>query len=174
MLFYFIAYYLVLSSALNKELSAMDSSQIFTAKEVRSKLETVKFNHLQSTPPPTKLIPRECTPVFDQGMISNSLIKSLILYYILYYIILLFYLNYYYFLTIILSYLILVGRTIFQNTYESPHLIDTDVDQLLMVWPMCDGRDVNVTIQEEELSIEVNLAPLAYDLINCCLLVLIF
>lgn len=58
------------------------------------------------------------------------------------------------------------ARTIHQSIYESPHLIDTDVDQMLMVWPMCEGRDVVVSIQEDHLALEVKLSPLAYDLIN--------
>lgn len=66
----------------------------------------------------------------------------------------------------------LIGRIIHQSIYESPHLIDTDVDQMLMVWPMCDGRDVLVSIQEDHLALEVKSAPLAYDLIIYLLSVL--
>ena len=61
--------YLVLAATLNKELAAMDGTQIFTTKEVRSKLETVKFNHLHSTPPPSnKCVPTTPTPIFDAGI----------------------------------------------------------------------------------------------------------
>jgi len=97
----------------------MDSPQLFTAKEVKSKLETVKFLPIQGRAPPSVSVPRSPAPLFD-----NS-------------------------------------QPTIQNLYESPHIIDTDVDQILMVWPMCEGRDVNVSIKEDQLALEVRLAPLA-------------
>lgn len=60
--------YLVLAATLNKELAAMDGTQIFTTKEIRSKLDTVKFNHLHSTPPSKKCVPTTPTPFFDEGI----------------------------------------------------------------------------------------------------------
>lgn len=56
-----------------------------------------------------------------------------------------------------------LARPTMQNTYESPHVIDTDTDQCLMVWPMAEGRDVNVSIKDHYLALEVKLSPLAYD-----------
>lgn len=50
------------------------------------------------------------------------------------------------------------------SLYETPHFIDTDVGKLLMVWPMCEGRDANVSIKDGFLSFEVQLSPLAYDI----------
>jgi hypothetical protein len=44
----------------------MDSTQIFTAKEVRSKLETVKLQNVHSTPPSSaSLVLRESAPLLD-------------------------------------------------------------------------------------------------------------
>jgi len=52
---------------------------------------------------------------------------------------------------------------VLHSKYETPHIIDTDVDQCLLVWPMCDGRDVDVSIKENYLSLEIKLAPLQYQ-----------
>jgi hypothetical protein len=35
-----------------------------------------------------------------------------------------------------------------------------------MVWPMCEGRDVSVSIKEEELAIQIKPSPLTYDYIS--------
>lgn len=48
----------------------MDGTQLFTTKEIRSKLETVKFSNIHSTPPPSnRCVPNTPTPIFDQGII---------------------------------------------------------------------------------------------------------
>ncbi len=58
------AHSLALTATLNKELQSMDSAEMFTTKEVKSKLETVKFQFIQATPSSLP-VPRLSQPLFD-------------------------------------------------------------------------------------------------------------
>jgi len=49
---------------------------------------------------------------------------------------------------------------VLHSKYEAPYFIDTNSSSLLLVWPNCDGRDVDVTIQGDYLNISIKKAPL--------------
>lgn len=135
---------------------------LFSVKEVKSKLETLKFSSIKgitmdssSLPTPKLDIVRRAEPLFDNRM-SFFFILILCLD-----------VNYFSTCHIFFAYLLLAIQAPFAR-YETPHLIYTDTQRILIVWPMCDGRDVNVSIRGTYLIIQIHLAPLAYVFNSFC------
>lgn len=128
----------------------------FSVKEVKSKLETLKFSSIKgitmdssSLPTPKLDIVQRAEPLFDNRM--N------------FFFILCLDVNNFSTCHFLFANLLLAIQAPFAR-YETPHLIYTDAQRILIVWPMCDGRDVNVSIRGSYLIIQIHLAPLAYVL----------